>query len=85
MSLNVLIVEGNNPKDSEVFIKAAKATCSENLKNIVLKLEPTSNVIIINPVNDNETNKALENMDQYLHNVRGLIILLLYVYQDIPT
>ena len=65
MSLNVLIVEGNNPKDSEVFIRAAKATCSENLKNIVLKLEPTSNVTIINPINDNDTNKALENMDRY--------------------
>ena len=65
MSLNVLIVEGNNPKDSKVFIRAAKATCSENLKNVVLKLEPTSNVTIINPVNDNETNKALEDMDQY--------------------
>ena len=65
MSLNVLIVEGNNPKDSEVFIRAAKATCSENLKNIVLKLEPSSKVTIINPINDNETNKALENMDQY--------------------
>ena len=65
MSLNVLIVEGNNPKDSEVFIRAAKATCSENLKNVVLKLEPSANVTIINPINDNETNKALENMDQY--------------------
>ena len=65
MSLNVLIVEGNNPKDSEVFIRAAKASCSENLKNIVLKLEPSSNITIINPVNDNETKKALENMDQY--------------------
>ena len=65
MSLNVLIVEGNNPKDSEVFIRAAKASCSENLKNVVLKLEPSSNVTIINPVNDNETKKALENMNQY--------------------
>ena len=65
MSLNVLIVEGNNPKDSEVFVRAAKASCSENLKNIILKFEPTSNVTIINPANDNETNKALENMDQY--------------------
>ena len=65
MSLNVLIVEGNNPKDSEVFIRAAKATCSENLKNVVLKLEPSTNVTIINPINDNETIKALENMDQY--------------------
>ena len=65
MSLNVLIVEGNNPKDSEVFIKAAKATCSENLKNIVLKLDPSSKVTIINPENDDETNEVLENMDQY--------------------
>ena len=65
MSLNVLIVEGNNPKDSEVFIKAAKATCSENLKNIVLKLDPSSKVTIINPENDDETSKVLENMDQY--------------------
>ena len=65
MSLNLLIVEGNNPKDSEVFIRAAKASCSENLKNIVLKLEPSSNITIINPVNDDETNKALENMNQY--------------------
>ena len=48
-NINVLIVEGNNPKDSEVFIKAAKASCAENLKNIVLKLEPISNVTIINP------------------------------------
>ena len=63
--INILIVEGNNPKDSEVFIKAAKASCAENLKNIVLKLEPLSNVTIINPANDNETKKALENMDHY--------------------
>ena len=65
MGLNVLIVEGNNPKDSEIFIKAAKATCSENLKNIVLKLDPSSKVTIINPENDDETSKVLENMDQY--------------------
>ena len=65
MGLNVLIVEGNNPKDSEVFIKAAKATCSENFKNIVLKLDPSSKVTIINPENDDETSKVLENMDQY--------------------
>ena len=71
MGLNVLIVEGNNPKDSEVFIKAAKATCSENLKNIVLKLDPSSKVTIINPENDDETGKALENMDQY----NGIIII----------
>ena len=65
MSLKVLIIEGNNPKDSEVFIRAAKTSCSENLKNIVLKLDPSSKVTIINPENDDETSKVLENMDQY--------------------
>ena len=65
MSLNILIVEGNNPKDSEVFIKAAKATCAQNLKNLVIKLKPEANTKIINPGNDNDTKEALENIDQY--------------------
>ena len=65
MSLNILIVEGNNPKDSEVFIKAAKATCAQNLKNLVLELKPGANTKIINPANDNETKEALENINQY--------------------
>ena len=65
MSLNILIVEGNNPKDSEVFIKAAKATCSQNLKNLILELKPRANTKIINPVHNNETKEALENINQY--------------------
>ena len=48
MSLYILIVEGNIPEDSEVFIKAAGATAADNLKNLVLKLEPNSNIKIIN-------------------------------------
>ena len=64
-NFNILVVEGNDPKNNEFFVKAAKASCAENLKNIVLKLEPLSNVTIINPANDNETKEALENMDNY--------------------
>ena len=41
-SLNILIVEGNDPKNNEFFIKAAKSSCSENLKKLVLQLEPNS-------------------------------------------
>ena len=33
--LNILIVEGNDPKNNEFFVKAAKASCSQNLKNLV--------------------------------------------------
>ena len=65
MSLNFLIVEGNNPKDSELFIKAAKASCSQNLKNLVLELRPEANIKIINPGNDEETNEALEHINLY--------------------
>ena len=65
MSLNILIVEGNNSNDSSVFVKAAGATAADNLKNLVLKLEPNSNTKIINPVNDNETKEALKNINQY--------------------
>ena len=65
MSLNILIVEGNIPKDSEVFIRAAGASASENLKNLVLKLEPNSNVKIINPGIDEETKEALEGINHY--------------------
>ena len=45
-NLNILIVEGNDPKNNEFFKKAAKASCSENLKNLVLKLEPNTERII---------------------------------------
>ena len=64
-NLNILIVEGNDPKNNEFFIKAAKASCSENLKNLVLKLEPNSKIEIINPSRDDQTKNALENIKDY--------------------
>jgi GMP synthase (glutamine-hydrolysing) len=65
MSLNILIIEGNNLDDSSFFVKAAGATAADNLKNLVLKLEPSSSTKIINPANDDETKEALENINQY--------------------
>ena len=65
MSLNILIVEGNNPEDSKVFIKAAGSTAADNLKNLVLKLEPNSSIKIINPGKEEETKYALQNMDKF--------------------
>ena len=64
-NLNILIVEGNDPRNNEFFVKAAKASCSENLKNLVLKLEPRSKIKIINPANDNETKAVLGNISNY--------------------
>ena len=64
-NLNILIVEGNNKEDSEFFIKAAGASAADNLKNLIHKLEPTTNTDIINPGNDDETSNALKNMSKY--------------------
>ena len=38
---------------------------SDNLKNLILKIEPSANIEIINPGNDNETTNALKNMSKY--------------------
>ena len=64
-NLKILIVEGNIRQDSEFFIKAAGASAADNLKNLILKLEPSTNTEIINPGHEDETKKALENMSKY--------------------
>ena len=45
--LNILIVEGNNRKDSQFFIKVAGASAADNLKNLISKIEPSSNIEIM--------------------------------------
>jgi GMP synthase (glutamine-hydrolysing) len=64
-NLNILIVEGNNREDSQFFIKVAGASAADNLKNLILKIEPSSNIKIINPGHDEETKNALKNISQY--------------------
>ena len=63
--LNLLVVEGNNRENSDVFIKAVGETAADNLKNLILRLEPESNIEIINPGNDEETKNVLQNMDKF--------------------
>jgi GMP synthase (glutamine-hydrolysing) len=63
--LNILIVEGNIREDSEFFIKAAGASAADNLKNLILKIEPSVSTEIINPGHDDETSNALKNMNKY--------------------
>jgi GMP synthase (glutamine-hydrolysing) len=64
-NLDILIVEGNNRKDSEFFIKAAGASAADNLKNLILRIVPSTNAEIINPGHDDETTNALKNMSKY--------------------
>jgi GMP synthase (glutamine-hydrolysing) len=63
--LNILIVEGNIREDSEFFIKAAGASAADNLKNLILKIEPSANTEIINPAQYDEKSNALKNMSKY--------------------
>ena len=64
-NLKILIVEGNNREDSEFFIKVAGASAADNLKNLILKIESSSNIEIINPNNDDDTTNALKKMSEY--------------------
>jgi len=63
--LNILIVEGNIREDSDFFIKAAGASAADNLKNLILKIEPLANTEIINPGHDDETTNVLKDMSKY--------------------
>ena len=65
IDLNILVVEGNIREDSEFFIKAAGSSAADNLKNLILKLEPSANAEIINPGHDDETSYALKNINKY--------------------
>jgi GMP synthase (glutamine-hydrolysing) len=64
-NLNILIVEGNNRTDSEFFIRVAGASAADNLKNLISRIEPLSNIEIINPSRDDDTKNALKNMSKY--------------------
>ena len=47
------------------FLSKQLASASDNLKNLILKIEPSASIEIINPDNDNETTNALKNMSKY--------------------
>ena len=68
-NLKLLIVEGNIKKDTELFIKAAGSSVSENLKKLILILEPKATIKIIHPGNDIEVSNTTKN----LLNFNGVI------------
>ncbi len=65
IDLNILIVEGNIREDSEFFVKAAGASAADNLKNLILKIEPSTKTEIVNPGHDAETYYALKNINKF--------------------
>jgi GMP synthase (glutamine-hydrolysing) len=64
-NLIILIVEGNIREDSEFFIKAAGASAADNLKNLILKIDPSTDTEIINPSHKEETRNAIKNISKY--------------------
>ena len=68
-NLKLLIVEGNIKKDTELFIKTAGSSVSENLKKLILILEPKATIKIIHPGNDIEVSNTTKN----LLNFNGVI------------
>ena len=64
-NLNILIVEGNIQTDTETFKKAAGSSVSENLKKLILELEPLSLIEIIHPGNQIEVDKVTENLKNF--------------------
>ena len=63
--LNILIVEGNIAEDTEIFVKAAGSSAAENFKKLILKFQPSANVEIVHPGNENETTYAIKKINQY--------------------
>ena len=62
-NLSLLIVEGNIKKDTEIFIKAAGASASDNLKKLLLKLEPSVIIEVIHPANEIEVKSSLDKIN----------------------
>ena len=69
--LNLLIVEGNIKKDTELFIKAAGSSVSENLKKLILKLEPMASIKIIHPGDDIEVSHVTKNLIDFPINIHN--------------
>ena len=64
-NLNLLIVEGNIKKDTEIFIKAAGASASNNLKKLLLKLEPSAVIEVVHPGNEIEVKSTFRKINIY--------------------
>ena len=80
-NLNLLIVEGNVKEDTEIFIKAAGTSASENLKKLLLKLEPSAIIVIVHPGNEKEVKSLMEKHGTYkveIENYTSFIFPLQY-------
>ena len=63
--LKLLIVEGNTKKENKNFNKAGCVPQSQNFKQHIEKLEPNSEIDIVEPIDDNSISKVISSLQKY--------------------
>ena len=63
--LKLLIVEGNTKEENINFNKAGCVSQSQNFKLHIKKLEPNSEIDIVEPLDDNSISKIISSLKKY--------------------
>ena len=63
--LSLLIVEGNTKEENVNFNDAGCVPQSQNFKKHIKKIEPNSEIDIVEPVDDNSTSKIISSLKKY--------------------
>ena len=63
--LNLLIVEGNTKEENKNFNNAGCVPQSQNFKKHIKKIEPNSEVDIVEPINDKSVSKIISSLKKY--------------------
>ncbi len=63
--LNLLIVEGNTKEENENFNNAGCVPQSQNFKKHIKKIEPNSEVDVVEPINDDSVSRIISSLKKY--------------------
>jgi len=63
--LNLLIVEGNTKEENVDFNNAGCVPQSQNFKKHIKKIEPNSEIDVVEPIDDNSTSKIILSLKKY--------------------
>ena len=63
--LKLLIVEGNTKEENINFNNAGCVPQSQNFKKHIQRIEPSSEIDIVEPMNDNSISKIISSLKKY--------------------
>ena len=63
--LKLLIVEGNTKEENVNFNNAGCVPQSQNFKKHIQKIEPNSEIDIVEPIDDNSISKIISSLEKY--------------------